>query len=420
MIHNRPIIFDVTRLIATGWSGKQATGIDRVCEAYLNQYRERSYAMFQHRGVFRVLNASHSDAMFSLLTERAGTFKSRLLGLASSLLANSASTVRGADHLYLNVSQTDGDLVSHWNWIKQCQLTSIHMVHDLIPILNPNYCSLSATHRHTGRVTSALRQADGIITNSNATTHDLTCFAADHNIAPPPILTAHLGVELFPVEESVSRDTTGHFVFVGTFEARKNHQLLARIWQKLVASKRLDVPHLVLIGQESPLSRSLKVVLDKDPALRAKVKIINNCDDAEMSRWVRSAAAVLIPSLDEGFGLPLAEAMALGIPSIASDLPSFREIGQDIPLYIPAEDESAWERAITNFIECKVEANRQRLRLAGYKPLAWQQHFLSVDAWFTSLPRRHAASASSNVGSALKGGAPIRAMTATYARGKMA
>ncbi len=420
MIRNRPILLDVTRLIACGWSGRQPTGIDRVCDAYLNHYRHRAHAAFQHRGVVRVLNETHSNEMFSLMAERDRSFKSRLFRLAPSMLKNSVSTVYGPEHLYLNLSQTDADLASHWDWIRRCKLTSVQMVHDLIPILNPNYCTPEATRRHTGRVTNALRYAGGVITNSHATNDDLVSFASDKGIPLPPILTAHLGVSDVIGQAAGQQDQSEHFVFVGTFEARKNHQMLFRIWRRFIASGRPDVPLLVLIGQRSSLFRSIELELKSDRILAAKVKILTDCGDEEMSRWVRTARAALIPSLDEGFGLPLVEAMTLGVPSIVSDLPSFREIGDSIPEFIPADDECLWEAAIIKFFESETQGNRQRLRLAAYKPSPWRQHFGLVDEWLSRLPRQHTASASGNLGAVLEDGGTTPSASTEFAHRKVA
>jgi glycosyltransferase involved in cell wall biosynthesis len=160
--------------------------------------------------------------------------------------------------------------------------------------------------------------------------------------------------------------------------------------------------------------------LKSDSILAAKVKILTDCGDEEMSRWVRTARAALIPSLDEGFGLPLVEAMTLGVPSIVSDLPSFREIGDSIPEFIPADDEYLWEAAIIKFFESKTEGNRQRLRLAAYKPSPWRQHFALVDEWLTRLPRQHTASASGSLGGVLEDGGTTPSASTEFAHRKVA
>ena len=122
-------------------------------------------------------------------------------------------------------------------------------------------------------------------------------------------------------------------------------------------------------------------MLRSNPRLARHVNVLTNCSDAEASRWIRSATAVLLPSKAEGYGLPLAEAMALGTPVIASDLACFREIGDNIPLLIPAGDDAAWATAITDFLRPGGEADRQRARLSSHRPHSWKQHFQLVDDW---------------------------------------
>ncbi len=59
------------------------------------------------------------------------------------------------------------------------------------------------------------------------------------------------------------------------------------------------------------------------------------------------AVAVLVPSRKEGFGLPVLEAMAAGVPVLASDTPALREVGGDAATYLPAGDAGAWAEAIS-------------------------------------------------------------------------
>ena len=64
-----------------------------------------------------------------------------------------------------------------------------------------------------------------------------------------------------------------------------------------------------------------------------------------------NARAVLMPSLAEGFGLPVIEALAVGTPVLASDLMVHREVGQDFVIYLDPADDVAWFDAILKFVE---------------------------------------------------------------------
>ena len=59
---------------------------------------------------------------------------------------------------------------------------------------------------------------------------------------------------------------------------------------------------------------------------------------------------MVCPSLYEGFGLPLVEAMAAGAPLVCSDIPVFREVAADAALYVPADDDGAWARAVADVL----------------------------------------------------------------------
>lgn len=378
MMSDRPFLFDITRSIATGWTGRRPTGIDRVCDAYLAHYGKRAHAVIQHRGIVRALDEELSDSLFDLLADRGAGFRVRLARLAPAILAGSAVGIQCAGKVYLNVGHTDFDLASHHRWIRQRDLKAVYLVHDLIPIEDAALCTPHAVHRHTGRVVNALQGAAGIIANSRSTVESIERFAKAQGLPVPPVLSAHLGVDRFA---DVRPIRGGHFVCVGTIEPRKNHLMLLRVWQRLIASNAGDPPRLVLIGQWGGQSAPIRELLRGDKVLARQVTVLDHCSDEEMAGWIRTARAVLLPTLAEGFGLPLAEAMALGTPVIASDLPCFREIGQKIPLLLKPADEAAWSQGISAFMDSEGEARRQKRLLAHYQPPRWDDHFSVVDNW---------------------------------------
>jgi len=113
---------------------------------------------------------------------------------------------------------------------------------------------------------------------------------------------------------------------------------------------------------------------------------LNRCSDEELARHLASARALLFPSLVEGFGLPLVEALGIGVPVIASDLPVFREIGRDIPTYLEASDQQAWEAAILDYARPESgERQSQLLRMKGFKAPDWKGHFDTIEKWLRSV-----------------------------------
>jgi glycosyltransferase involved in cell wall biosynthesis len=97
---------------------------------------------------------------------------------------------------------------------------------------------------------------------------------------------------------------------------------------------------------------------------------------------------VLFPSFAEGYGIPLVEALAAGLPVIASDLPVFREIGQDVPDLLPVDDVEAWCDAVSDYSQQpSSRRDAQLLRMKDFQVPDWREHFATVDALLNVLGR---------------------------------
>lgn len=384
-LRDRPLVIDVSRLIWRRWTGRLPTGIDRVCLAYLARFAPRALAMMQ-RGERRVvLSPADSDRLFALLVaDDPGAFRTRLV----AVLTRAALRLRRIDlagRLYLNIGHTGLDNPGLGPWLRRRGLRPIVLVHDLIPITHPHYCRPGESERHARRMLAVLDWADGIIANSAATLASLDRFAASHDRAAAPALVAPLGVDVPPIGQATAAPGKLWFVTVGTVEARKNHALLLDIWDQLAARLGDDCPALVLVGQRGWEADATIARLDsKDKGARRVVEL-GSCTDAELGFYLRGARALLMPSFVEGYGLPVAEALAVGTPVIASDLAVYREFAGDIPLYLPAADKDQWLKAVEGFLEQDGQYQRQRAALAGYSPPDWQGHFALVEPWLRAM-----------------------------------
>jgi glycosyltransferase involved in cell wall biosynthesis len=105
-----------------------------------------------------------------------------------------------------------------------------------------------------------------------------------------------------------------------------------------------------------------------------------------MRGHLASARALLFPSLVEGYGLPLVEALQVGTPVIASDLPVFREIGQGVPDFLDPRDERGWEEAILSYAEDRGSRRTAQLsRMESFRAPTWEDHFTKIDSWLAGL-----------------------------------
>lgn len=385
-----PLLLDCTRMVATGWSGRMPTGIDRVCDAYRNHFAPQAQAVVQVRGYARVLSPDHSARLFDLLESPGASFRRHFAALASRVLARGMAEPNPA--LYLNVSHSDFDLDRHLGWVRASGVRPVYLLHDLIPIEHPQFTTPHKTARHAGRVRRALEAASGIIANSHTTARAIRAFAAGEGLATPPLLEAPLGAPLLPRSSpSRRRPPRATFVCVSTIEHRKNHMLLLDVWQRLIAAHGEMAPRLVLIGRWGVGGEAVRQRYRGDPQLHRFVSIHNDCTDTQIARHLGGACALLAPSRAEGFGLPVAEALRLGVPVIASDLPAFREAGGMVPAFLDPGATEAWLRMIRHFADDGPERQRQLAALKAWRAPDWSDHFALVDGWLESL--MHAASA---------------------------
>jgi glycosyltransferase involved in cell wall biosynthesis len=262
----------------------------------------------------------------------------------------------------------------------------LFFVHDLIPITHPEYCRPGERARHARRMDNVLDLAAGVVANSQATLDGLAHYARATGKPMPPAAVAWLAPGLAMPPAAARPPGPPYFVALGTIEPRKNHILLLQLWRRLVERLGAAAPRLLIVGQRGWECENAVDLLERCETLRGFVTEVAGCADAELAAYLRHAQALLFPSFAEGYGLPLVEALALGVPAIASDLPAFREIAGDVPEYIDPLDGKHWGEAIEEFSAPASLARAAQLRrMAGFKVPTWKEHFSIVDEFMERL-----------------------------------
>jgi len=134
-------------------------------------------------------------------------------------------------------------------------------------------------------------------------------------------------------------------LYISHFDGHKNHTPL------LHAIAKIDPTLSVfLIGRDNGLLESLLLLKNKLGLTNTTITTKNKYDE-ELWNLYRSSRVFTFPSLYEGFGMPLIEALALGLPTTCSDIPVFREIGGDLVTYYDPQDPNDIARVIKNSLE---------------------------------------------------------------------
>lgn len=252
------------------------------------------------------------------------------------------------------------------------------LLHDTIPLDYPQFQRPGTIPGFARKVEAIARNADLVICNSAVTEADAKRhFAAFGPV--PPTLVAHLGVDLpqpdpgrLPPELDRRRPW---FLILGTIEPRKNHALLLEIWDHFEKTLAPDaVPGLVIAGRRGWLNEDVFNRLDSLPANHPHIREFTNLDDAAVTALLTEARALLMPSFAEGFGLPPAEALALGTPVIANNLPVYREVLGNNPVYVPVADMYSWVERILELAQTKRKERKAAVGEASWHP-TWQEHF---------------------------------------------
>lgn len=167
---------------------------------------------------------------------------------------------------------------------------------------------------------------------------------------------------------------------LGTIEPRKNHLLLLHAWRALAErAPAVSHPRLVLVGRRGWENENVVDLLDRCEALTGLVIEAGRVGDVRLAELLAGARAVLMPSFAEGFGLPVAEALAAGVPVIASDIAVLRETGGTVPDYLDPLDGPGWLRAIADHARPDSPMRAAQLaRMQGWQAPGWDAHFAQV------------------------------------------
>ena len=219
---------------------------------------------------------------------------------------------------------------------KRLGLKLITCCHDIIPVLYPQYCVADVARQFKEYFTRLLWSSAGILCFSEQSKRDLTWFSNSIGAPDRPIRVVRLGDTLHDKDGKVSEDiaqigSSPFVLFVSTIERRKNHEVLYRAYHHLCAAGHRDkLPKMVFVGMPGWGVAELMKDLELDPLTHGLFIQLYHVSDIELDFLYANASFCVYPSLYEGWGLPVAEALVHGKAILCSNRGSLPEVGGDL------------------------------------------------------------------------------------------
>lgn len=246
------------------------------------------------------------------------------------------------------------------------RVQSVVTVHDLIPLRFPErFSSLTLYSRYY--VPQVLHRARHIIANSEATARDAVDFFGIPAQKITPIPLAYDASHFRPLD----LPTQPYFLFIGRPDPHKNVHRLIEAFAHLPAHQGME---LWLAGTPDPIQTPALLDHAKELDVLDRVKVLDYVPYEDLPQLLNQAIALVFPSLWEGFGLPVLEAMACGTPVITSNLSSLPEVAGDAALLVDPYNIEAIAHAMRMLV-MDAEA-RSHLREAGLqrvKQFSWEK-----------------------------------------------
>ncbi|MDZ4858019.1 MAG: glycosyltransferase family 1 protein [Candidatus Hydrogenedentes bacterium] len=263
-------------------------------------------------------------------------------------------------------------------------------IHDMSPFRHPETHTPRAVEVQTTLLRHAARKADCLVAvsqNCALELRELLSVPEDRvAVVPNGVHLAEFEGPLDTARLHRLRETHGirdaYFIHLGTLEPRKN---LARLLEAhhIVSSQRSDAPQLVLVGT---VGWNADAILSAARSAGSNVVLPGYLSREEAVLLLRGAIACVYPSLYEGFGLPVLEAMAAHVPVITSNTTSLPEVAGDAALYIDPLDVESISHSLAGILD-HPDAAQRRVTIGRERAetLSWDASAAKLASLYASL-----------------------------------
>ena len=278
-------------------------------------------------------------------------------------------------HGILRQLQHDGIQVYHGlsgelpRGISRAGIPSVVTIHDLIFLRHPEFYKSVDVRIYTNKFRQTLREADRIVAISECTRRDI-CELGHIDRSRISLIYQSCGRQfagepepklLWQVRDRYNLPDR-YVLSVGTIEPRKNVLLAVKALQRLP-----DDVSLVIVGRPTPYADEVQAYID-DERLHPRVMMLHDVPNEHLPALYRMADTFVYPSRYEGFGIPVIEAIRMGLPVVAATGSCLEEAGGPDSLYVSPDDPEAMAHAISQTLygapgrERRIELSRQYIR----------------------------------------------------------
>ena len=303
-----------------------------------------------------------------------------LIGGEPELLTVNARPYRLAEQslLPLSLRRADLDLIHfpHYNLPLVKPVHFVVTVHDLFPFQFPEIHSgplPRAVNQMLMR--NAVRRAERIITPSAATALAVKQnfpASADRVLSIPEAADDRFQAARNPEGEAAWQVRLGirppYVFYLGQWKAYKNLPMLLDAFKML---RRTHPNAQLVIAGDDPRHPEVRQAAAASP--EGSVVLPGRLPESAVPDLYRGAAVVVLPSKAEGFGLPVIEAMACGVPVICSDLPVLHELADGVATFCDPNDPDAFARAIAQTLDAPSTARARQLGIERAKSFTWER-----------------------------------------------
>ncbi len=304
--------------------------------------------------------------------------------------------------LYIDAFQKDSvflDIDSSWHsklnrkrllpQLKEQGIKPVKLHYDIIPVLfpetsHPNTVAVFDEHFH-----SHLEHTELFLCISNKTLEDVEDYCEKHKRKTPNLESIRLGTNL-PLNQAPSVHehpnsnlaqsnllTQQYILCVGTLEPRKNHQQLLDAFDQVCQKTNLS---LIIVGKPGWLADHIQSQIEQHVHYGTRVHHLEAISDFDLAELYRHAWVNVVPSLYEGFGLPVIEALSRGCPTICANTGSLPEVGgRFVRTFSPYSVEELSELLI-ELLEHDEQYQELKSTSQQFRPVPWSQTVEDIDS----------------------------------------